>query len=87
MNQRIYVNYELLYKSLFAPGKLVTVQEIAEELYIETGVRFDSVTQVVTTLSLRYAIWSPVRGIYKIMESKDYEQYCKEDIEYEDEED
>lgn len=75
-NIRIHVDYEKLYKSLFKPGKIVTSEELRKELEIETGYVFTSITQVVTTLTLHYPIWSPTIGKYKIMEDSDYDNYC-----------
>lgn len=74
---RVYVDYVKLYNALFGPGKLVTVQELKAELYVETGVHFNSVAQVITTLSIHYAIWSPYQGVYKIMEIDDEKYLSK----------
>lgn len=74
---RIYVNYEELYKSLFGPGIIVTNNDIREALYAQTGMKFGSVNQVITTLTLHYPIWSPKLGTYKIIEDSDYDNYCE----------
>ena len=64
--QRTEPDYEMLYER-FKEGP-VTFREI-EKL---TGVAHSGVAQVITTLSIRYPIWSPKRGTYKLIEDKDY---------------
>lgn len=60
------VDYDMLYELLLA-GPL-TFRQIEEV----TGVSHCGVAQVITTLSLRYPIWSPKRGVYKLCEDSDY---------------
>ena len=60
------VDYDMLYKMLLAGP--VTFKMIEEA----TGVSHNGVAQVITTLSLRYPVWSPKRGIYKLCEASDY---------------
>lgn len=64
--KRKAVDYEELY-NLLLQGPL-TFRQIEEV----TGVSHCGVAQVITTLSLRYPIWSPKRGVYKLCESSDY---------------
>lgn len=59
-------DYEMLHER-FLEGP-VSFKEI-EKL---TGVAHSGVAQVITTLSLRYPIWNPERGIYKLIEESDY---------------
>lgn len=65
--KRVPVDYDLLYQRLLEGP--VTFAEI-EEL---SGVAHSGVAQVITTLSLRYPVWSPKRGTYKLMEESDFE--------------
>lgn len=60
--QRNEPDYEMLYMR-FTEGP-VTFREI-EKL---TGVAHSGVAQVITTLSIRYPIWSPHRGTYQLIE-------------------
>lgn len=46
----------------------VTFRDIEEA----TGVSHNGVAQVITTLSLKYPIWSPKRGVYKLYDDDDY---------------
>lgn len=64
--KRVEVDYDELYKLLLA-GPL-TFRQI-EEI---TGVKHCGVAQVITTLSLRYPVWSPKRGVYKLYDEEDY---------------
>lgn len=59
-------DYEMLHERLLEGP--VTFREI-EKL---TGVAHSGVAQIITTLSLRYPLWSPKRGIYKLIEESDY---------------
>ena len=62
------VDYDLLYERLKAgPVTFAEIEELA-------GVPHCSVAQIITTLSLYYPVWSPKRGVYKLMEDSDYEQ-------------
>lgn len=65
--KKIPVDYEALYERL-KKGP-ISFQEIQDL----TGVSHSGVAQVVTTLSLRYTLWSPQRGIYKLLEESDFE--------------
>ena len=58
--KRVPVDYDQLYQ-LFLRGP-VTFRDIEEA----TGVSHNGVAQVITTLSLKYPIWSPKRGVYKL---------------------
>lgn len=60
-------DYEMLHERLLEGP--VSFKEI-EKL---TGVAHSGVAQVITTLSLRYPIWHPERGIYKLIEESDYQ--------------
>lgn len=64
--QRKYIDYDQLYK-LLLEGPL-TFRQI-EEI---TGVSHCGVAQVITTLTLKYPVWSPKRGVYKLCEDTDY---------------
>ena len=60
------VDYEKIYEALqWGP---LTFNEIE----IMTGVPHCAVAQVITTLSLKYPIWSPRRGVYKLADETDY---------------
>lgn len=63
--KRRRVDYDALYERL-KEGE-VTVSEIQEM----TGVDACGVSQVVTTLSLRFPVWTPRRGVYKLLEDSD----------------
>lgn len=65
--KRVTPDYEKIYEEL-KKGPL-TFREI-EEL---SGVPHNAVAQVITTLTLRYPIWSPKRGVYKLLEYSDYD--------------
>lgn len=65
--KKIIVDYDLIYAKL-KEGPL-TFRQI-EEL---SGVSHSCVYQVITTLSLNFPIWSPARGVYKLIEESDYE--------------
>lgn len=64
--KRVPVDYDQLYQ-LFLRGP-VTFRDIEEA----TGVSHNGVAQVITTLSLKYPIWSPKRGVYKLYDDDDY---------------
>lgn len=64
--KKIPIDYEMLHERLLEGP--VSFNEI-EKL---TGVAHSGVAQIITTLSIRYPIWSPKRGIYKLIEEKDY---------------
>lgn len=60
------VNYEELYQRLLqGPLSFHDIEEI-------TGVAHCGVAQVITTLSLRYPVYSPSRGIYKLYGDEEY---------------
>lgn len=63
---RVAVDYDLLYKRLLQGP--VTFAEIEEM----TGAKHNAVAQIITTLCLRYPVWSPQRGVYKLCEESDY---------------
>ena len=60
------IDYEAIYRE-FLKGPLTFAQ--IEQL---SGVSHSGVAQVITTLSLRYPVWSPKRGVYKLTEKGDY---------------
>lgn len=64
--KRIPVDYDQLYQ-LFLKGP-VTFHDIE----VATGISHNGVAQVITTLSLKYPIWSPKRGVYKLYDEDDY---------------
>lgn len=64
---RVPVDYDMLYKRL-CQGP-VTFAEIEKM----TGVKHNAVAQIITTLCIRYPVWSPARGVYKLCEPSDYE--------------
>lgn len=67
--ERKYVDYEFLYNKLKeGPLTFNDIQEL-------TGVSRYGVAQVITTLVLKYPVWSPQRGVYKLLEESDYENY------------
>lgn len=66
VRKRKYVDYEQLYQMLLKGP--VTFKQIEEV----TGVSHCGVAQVITTLTLKYPIWSPKRGVYKLCEDTDY---------------
>lgn len=62
------MNYDDLIERLKqGPVTFKEIQEIA-------GVSHKAVWQVITTLSLNYPLWSPGKGIYKLLEDKDYKK-------------
>ena len=64
--KRKRVDYDELYKMLLKGP--ITFRDIEEA----TGVSHNGVAQVITTLTLRYPVWSPSRGVYKLCEDSDY---------------
>lgn len=67
--ERVYVDYEALYERLKqGPMSFTDIQEF-------TGVSRNTVAQVITTLSYNYPVWSPKRGVYKVLEESDYDNY------------
>lgn len=64
--KRKRVDYDELYKMLLAGP--VTFKDIQEA----TGVSHSGVSQVITTLCLKYPVWSPKRGVYKLCQAQDY---------------
>lgn len=63
-----YVDYDALYDRL-KQGP-ITFTEIMEFI----GRNKADACQVITTMSLRFPIWSPQRGVYRLMTYDDYEQ-------------
>lgn len=60
-------DYEKLYARLQqGPMTFAEIEEMS-------GVQHSGVAQVITTLSLRYPVWSPRRGVYKLMGPEDFE--------------
>lgn len=76
MKKRKHVNYELLYQKL--KEKPLTFTEIKEL----TGIKNKSaMQQVITTLSIKYPIWQPKTGVYKLCEPSDYKTVNWEKLE------
>ena len=64
---RKIVDYNELYNRLKqGPISFAQIQEI-------TGRSKAGASQVITTLTLKYPVWSPARGIYKLCEDSDYQ--------------
>lgn len=66
--KKIPVDYDYLY-SLFLQKKILTFAEIEEA----SGVSHNAVSQVITTLSLRFPICDIKRGVYMLCTREDYE--------------
>lgn len=64
--KRRLVDYDQLYQMLLTGP--ITFKDIERV----TGVSHCGVAQVITTLSIRYPLWSPKRGVYKLCEDDDY---------------
>lgn len=62
VKKRVYVDYDFLYECI-KKGPL-TFREIQEL----TGVSKAGTSQVITTMSLRYPVWSPARGVYQLLD-------------------
>lgn len=60
------VDYERIYHRLLLGP--ITFKEIEEM----TGIAHCGVAQVITTLSLRYPVYSPSRGVYKLYGDEEY---------------
>lgn len=65
--RRVFINYEQIYERL-KQGPMTF-----HEIEVMTGAKHNAVFQIITTLTLRYPVWSPARGIYKLMEVTDYD--------------
>ena len=66
-NKRKKVDYEDLYQRLLhGPLTFNQIMEI-------TGLSKAGTSQCITTLILRYPVWSPARGVYKLCEDDDYQ--------------
>jgi hypothetical protein len=62
------VDYEAIYHlMLTGPVTFGTIKKL-------TGMNSSGASQVITTLSLMYPVWSPARGIYKLI-GKDDEKW------------
>jgi hypothetical protein len=60
------VDYDMLYQRLLqGPLTFADIEKL-------TGVPHCSVAQIITTLSLNYPLWSPKRGVYKLISDEDY---------------
>lgn len=59
---RRQVDYDVVYRRLREGA--VTVAELQEL----TGVKGGGISQVITTMSLRFPVWSPRRGVYKLLD-------------------
>ena len=65
--KKLVVDYDYLYQKLLeGPLRSKDIEEI-------TGVSHSGVFQIITTLSINYPIWSPSRGVYKLIEDSDYD--------------
>lgn len=64
--RRKFVDYDMLYNRL-KKGP-VTFNEIMEI----TGLSKVGTAQCITTLTLKYPVWCPSKGVYKLCESSDY---------------
>lgn len=64
--KKVVVDYEKLYQ-LFLKGPVRW-----SEIEAASGVSHNSVSQVITTLSLRYPIYEVSRGLYKLYGADDY---------------
>lgn len=62
-----YVDYEKIYQ------RLLQGPTTCKEIMQMAGVPKNGVVQVITTLSIRYPLWSPSRGVYKLIEDSDYQ--------------
>lgn len=65
--KRKKIDYEALYQRLLQGP--VTFREIQSI----TGVSKTSVMNVIDVLSVRYPVWEPERGVYKLLEESDYD--------------
>ena len=65
--KRKKIDYESLYQRLLQGP--VTFREIQNL----TGVSKTSVMNVIDVLSVRYPVWEPERGVYKLLEESDYD--------------
>lgn len=65
--KRTIIDYGLLYERL-KQGP-VTFKEIQTL----TGVSKTSVMAIIDVLSVKYPVWEPDRGIYKLLEDSDYD--------------
>lgn len=62
IKKRIYIDYDYLYACLKkGPLSFRDIQEL-------TGVSKAGVSQIVTTMSLRFPVWSPKRGVYQLLD-------------------
>lgn len=65
--ERKKIDYEALYQRLLhGPVTFREVQTI-------TGVPKHSVMAIIDVLSIRYPVWEPDRGVYKLLEKSDYD--------------
>lgn len=62
VKKRVYVDYDFLYARI-KEGPL-TFRDIQEL----TGVSKAGVSQIITTMSLRFPVWSPKRGVYQLLD-------------------
>lgn len=65
-NKRNDIDYAQLYEVI--KKRPMTFREIQEY----TGLNKTGTAQCITTLTLRYPVWSPARGLYKVCEESDY---------------
>ena len=66
-NKRKKVDYEALYEIL--KQRPITFSELMQL----TGLNKHGVSQVITTLTLKYPVWSPAKGVYKLCTESDYQ--------------
>ncbi len=65
-NKKKYVDYEALYQRLKqGPTTFEEIQKLA-------GLTKAQAAQCITTLSLKYPVWSPDKGVYKLCDASDY---------------
>lgn len=76
--RRITVDYDRLYRRL-QQGPLTF-----DDIKTMTGLPRTAVPQVIVTLSEKYPVWKPSRGVYKLMDDSDYENISR--FTYEEEE-
>lgn len=75
--KRKNVDYEELYRIL--QTRPLSFKEIMQI----TGLSKSATAQCITTLTLRYPIWNPERGVYKLCKEEDYQtvDWSKLDVE------
>ena len=67
---KTYIDYESLFQEMKKKGYM-TFTEIQN--FCKTEKIF--VAQIIDILSIRYPVWNPKRGIYKVITKEDYEMF------------